>query len=415
MMRIGVVTTSYPRLRRRSRRQLRRARTSRALRALGHDVEVIAARRGPAIDGRRAPRRRAPAVLSRRRARRARATRLPRGARRGARSPRGSPPPSRARAHALGRDRRALARAVGARRAAAPRAPLLAIAHGGDVYTLRRLRLLGPVLHALARARRAARRSSASELRAIARDAAPAPRRLARRRDRPADGHRPRALRRARRARRRARRRSLVVARLVPIKGVDVALAALAHVRAPAQLVIAGDGPERAPARASRAHRRARFARRGRPPTPRSTCSRRASVVVVPSRVLAERPQRGHAADRARGARRRRAGRRIGGRRAARARAAASRSSLPTIRARSPPRSIASSPSPPTAGRRCAPRVAHARLATRRAATARSDCVTATAHAALRKRASHRGPTIARRHDVQACCNHVTIWQHSWR
>ena len=38
----------------------------------------------------------------------------------------------------------------------------------------------------------------------------------------------------------------LVAARLVPIKGVDVALAALAHLRTPARLVIAGDGPERA-------------------------------------------------------------------------------------------------------------------------------------------------------------------------
>jgi glycosyltransferase involved in cell wall biosynthesis len=37
-----------------------------------------------------------------------------------------------------------------------------------------------------------------------------------------------------------------VVARLVPIKGVDVAIGALARVRAPARLTIAGEGPLRA-------------------------------------------------------------------------------------------------------------------------------------------------------------------------
>src|SRR5207245_5409834 len=36
----------------------------------------------------------------------------------------------------------------------------------------------------------------------------------------------------------------LVVARLVPVKGVDVAIAAMQHIERPARLVIAGDGPE---------------------------------------------------------------------------------------------------------------------------------------------------------------------------
>jgi len=76
----------------------------------------------------------------------------------------------------------------------------------------------------------------------------------------------------------------LVVARLVPIKGVDVAIAAMRHVRAPAQLVIAGDGPERA-----------RLAAQGRAVfLGEVTTARRdellaaASVVVVPSRVLGD-------------------------------------------------------------------------------------------------------------------------------
>ena len=94
----------------------------------------------------------------------------------------------------------------------------------------------------------------------------------------------------------------LVVARLVPIKGVDVALAALAHLRAPVRLVIAGDGPERA---ALTARPRAHVRRRGVDRRARSRCSvARASSIVAVARAR-ERAQRGHAADRARGARRR--------------------------------------------------------------------------------------------------------------
>jgi glycogen synthase len=129
--------------------------------------------------------------------------------------------------------------------AALPSAPpLTAIAHGGDVFTLRRLRLLRPVLHALHH--RGARLVFVSEqLRALARDAAPALASWL-------GGAlvQPMGIELARFAAL-ARAPStpstvLVVARLVPIKGVDVAIAAMRHVRSPARLVIAGDGPERA-------------------------------------------------------------------------------------------------------------------------------------------------------------------------
>src|SRR5262249_26982100 len=52
------------------------------------------------------------------------------------------------------------------------RKPLLAIAHGGDVHTLRRLHLLAPALHAL-RAVDARLVFASSELRELARAAAP--------------------------------------------------------------------------------------------------------------------------------------------------------------------------------------------------------------------------------------------------
>jgi glycosyltransferase involved in cell wall biosynthesis len=128
--------------------------------------------------------------------------------------------------------------------AALPSAPpLTAIAHGGDVFTLRRLHLLGFALHALHR--RGARLVFVSEhLRALARDAAP---RLAPWLDEAIV--QPMGIDVARFAGI-ARAPStpptvLVVARLVPIKGVDVAIAALRHERNAARLVIAGDGPER--------------------------------------------------------------------------------------------------------------------------------------------------------------------------
>jgi glycosyltransferase involved in cell wall biosynthesis len=154
------------------------------------------------------------------------------------------------------------------------RRPLLAIAHGGDVHTLRRLHLLAPTLRLL-RARGAKLAFVSEELRALAnaRDALVQPMGI----DvahfaalRPAPTTPPTIL---------------VVGRLVPIKGVDVALAAFGHLRTPARLVIAGDGPERA--------RLARDAPAGVTfvgavdARERDALLAQASVVVVPSRVLA--------------------------------------------------------------------------------------------------------------------------------
>jgi glycosyltransferase involved in cell wall biosynthesis len=157
------------------------------------------------------------------------------------------------------------------------RRPLVAIAHGGDVFTLRRLHLLRPVLHALARGD--ARLVFVTEhLRSIARAAAPELAWLARAIVQPMgiDLARFAALGRAPAD----PPIVLVAARLVPIKGVDVAIAAIQRVRG-ARLVIAGDGPER-PRLAA-----------GGPATfvgevttvRRDALLRTASVVVVPSRI----------------------------------------------------------------------------------------------------------------------------------
>jgi len=285
-LRIGVITTSYP-------------RTSgdpaggfvgehvRALRALGHEVDVIAAGDGPAA----APLDRTSAVR-----------RVP-----GALFYRGGAPdrleraPLRSALPAAAFTLRLAAAAAAAARARAWEAivahwlapsalvalplgpPLVAIAHGGDVHTLRRLGLLAPALRALRR--RCARLVFVSEhLRSVARAAAPS---LA-----PwLDGAlvQPMGLDLARfAALDRAPRTPptiLVAARLVPIKGVDVALAAFAHVRAPARLVIAGDGPERA-ALAARASAGVELL--GEVDTRRrDQLLREASVVVVPSRATA--------------------------------------------------------------------------------------------------------------------------------
>lgn len=164
------------------------------------------------------------------------------------------------------------------------RAPLLAIAHGGDIYTLRRLHLLAPTLHLLHR--RGARLVFVSgQLRVIARAAAPA---LGAWLDRAAiqpmgiDVARFAALERAPRD----PPIVLVAARLVPIKGVDVAIAALAHLAQPARLVIAGDGPERARLAALGALD-PRIELLGQVSTEhRDRLLRTASVVVIPSRTL---------------------------------------------------------------------------------------------------------------------------------
>ena len=163
------------------------------------------------------------------------------------------------------------------------RAPLLAIAHGGDVHTLRRLRLLAPVLHAL-RARRAELVFVSAELRELARREVPSlDRWLAAARVQPmgVDLARFTALTRAPTD----PPTVAIAARLVPLKGVDVAIAALSYLKTPARLVIAGDGPERARLE-ERAARGVSFL--GAVDThARDALLASASCVVVPSRVTA--------------------------------------------------------------------------------------------------------------------------------
>ena len=332
MARIGVVTTSYPRHAGRSRRQLRRARTSRALRALGHDVDVIAAGPAPTDDVTR----RELAVLWRRCARCARASRL---RERCARAPRLHGAPDRARSRgARATGTRSIAHWLVPSALAASRAPrrmpLLAI---GTAATSTRCAACTCSARCCARCRRAARSSRSSATSCVA---------LVRRaywstRDRPADGHRRRALRRARPradARRRRRRSSR---RLVLRSKASTSRSCAARHRA-SRIVIAGDGPERG----ARAHGDATTFIGG-VDAAIAIAARDASVVVVPSRVLPNGRSEGTPTRRARGARGRCAGRRLGGRRPARA--AGRCSSRPTIRARSPRRSIACSRAPPHA------------------------------------------------------------------
>jgi glycosyltransferase involved in cell wall biosynthesis len=172
--------------------------------------------------------------------------------------------------------------------ALASRGPLLAIAHGGDVHTLRRLHLLGPTL-ALLRRRDARLAFVSADLLDLAR--AVADRATDRWLDRAALIQ-PMGLDLARFAALAARRdlaapRPIVLclARLVPLKGVDVALAALAHLRTPVELVIAGDGPEAARLAAIRTDPRHLVTLRGEVSTDeRDELLRRAAALVIPSR-----------------------------------------------------------------------------------------------------------------------------------
>ncbi len=162
--------------------------------------------------------------------------------------------------------------------------PLLAIAHGGDIFTLRRLGLLAPVLHLLRR-RDARLVFVSAQLRAIARDAAPG---LAAWLE--AATIQPMGIDVARFA---ALDRTpsdppivLVAARLVPVKGVDIAVAAMPHVTRAARLVIAGEGPERRRLAAAPPHRRPTELLGQVTTARRDQLLRTASVVVIPSRTL---------------------------------------------------------------------------------------------------------------------------------
>lgn len=140
------------------------------------------------------------------------------------------------------------------------RKPLIAIGHGGDVHTLRRLHLLRPTLRLL---RHAKLFFVSRELRDIAGVGDVQPMGV--------DVATFAALARAPTT----PPTIAVIGRLVPIKGIDVAIAALDHLRSDARLVIAGDGPL---PRSSRATYLGHVDIR-----PLLT---EASVVVVPSRVL---------------------------------------------------------------------------------------------------------------------------------
>jgi len=274
-MKLGVVTMSYPRHEGDPAGSFVAAHVE-ALRALGHDVDVIAG--GDASSGVV----RIPSSL------------LDRG---------GAPdliersPVRGALAGAVFTTRLTAALAVRARRfdsiiahwlvpsavAALPsRVPLLAIAHGGDIHTLRRMGLLAPVLHALAL--RGARLAFVSEqLRSIALEAAPRLTRwLAQAIVQPMGIaiDRFRSLERAP-----ADPPTILIAsRLVTLKGIDVAIAAMAHVRTRSRLVIAGDGPERA-ALSARAGAAVTFLGQVEA-TRRDRLLGEAGVVVVPSRVM---------------------------------------------------------------------------------------------------------------------------------
>lgn len=124
---------------------------------------------------------------------------------------------------------------------AARRIPVLAIAHSGDVHLLSRLRLTSVVARALASHPRARIVFVTEELRAMV--AAVAPPELMGRTSVIPMGTRARELAGLRRARGRAGR-VLFLGRLVPVKGVDVLIDAVARVPG-ATLRIAGDGPER--------------------------------------------------------------------------------------------------------------------------------------------------------------------------
>lgn len=277
-MRIGVVTTSYPREPGDPAGSFVAAHVA-AMRALGHDVEVISARdiRSPLFEGSGAPEAFERGFAQRTRAMLAGAVFT---AKLTAAIARRITDWDLVIAHWLPCAVAALPTI------AATRKPLLAIAHGGDVHTLRRMRLLGSTVRTLEAA--GARLAFVSaELRALAgaRDAIVQPMgvdvehfaRLGRTPTTPPT--------------------LAVIGRLVPIKGVDIAIDAMAHVDTRVQLVIGGEGPEHAALKARTGSDR-RFAAQPNAkvnvmfagqldPAQRDRLLERASIVVIPSRVLA--------------------------------------------------------------------------------------------------------------------------------
>jgi glycosyltransferase involved in cell wall biosynthesis len=278
-VRIGVVTTSYPRTPTDPAGSFVAAHVH-ALRALGHDVDVIAAGTRAGRDVVRIP-----------------STLFERG---GAPDALERQPLALLGPAAMFSARLAAAVALRAHRwdsivahwlvpsalAALPaRAPLLAIAHGGDVHTLRRARLLAPALHLLAR-RGAKLVFVSEELRALAIAEVPSLaawlstatvqpmgldiERFAQLVHAPTT---PPTI--------------VVAARLVPVKGIDVLIDAAARIRSDVRIVIAGDGPERRELESrARVMGTVRITLVGQIDTiARDRLLSSASVVVVPSRI----------------------------------------------------------------------------------------------------------------------------------
>ena len=253
-MKIGVITTSYPRWPGDSAGNFVEAHV-RAMRDLGHEVEVIAA--APANADVQIPnalffRGGAPDLLERGRGMLAAIAFT-----------------ARLTAAVVARARHwdlAIAHwlAPSALAALPTRVPLLAIAHGGDVHTLARLHLVKPVI-AMLRARGARLSFVSSDLRALAN----APDALVQPMGVDVDHFA--------RLPRRPNGSIVMLTRLVPIKGIDLAIEAARDHR----LVIAGDGPE------SYAHGSNVTFLGAVDPARRDELLSTASLVIIPSRVLA--------------------------------------------------------------------------------------------------------------------------------
>lgn len=261
-MRLGVLSTSFPRYRGDAAGHFV-ASLVELVRARGHTVEVVAAGSATCAREERASRGYAPTELGAVTEPSLRVTRLPsslfyRGGAPDALDHRALPA---ALSFAARLGATALARAAtwdgavahwlapSALAALPVRGPLLAIAHGGDVHLLRRTNLL-PATLGLLLARRARLAFASAELAAMARAAAPPwLRRLFDERSLVQPMGVDLAHFSGARARHVAPRRGrylLTLSRLVPLKGVELAVRALAHLPEDLALVIAGDGPERA-------------------------------------------------------------------------------------------------------------------------------------------------------------------------
>lgn len=172
--------------------------------------------------------------------------------------------------------------------ALATRLPVLAVAHSGDVHLVSRLGLAGAVAGALDRERiRLVFVSEALRARFLAGLPAGRRQRLGARSLVQPMGVDTRRLAAARPERRGGRPRVVFVGRLVPVKGVDLLLDAVAQLPVPTELVVAGDGPERSALqrRARRLGIAADF-RGALEPGARDRLLASADVVALPSRPV---------------------------------------------------------------------------------------------------------------------------------